>query len=244
MKISIGIVTFNRPACLDVFLKSLNHIDISVEHEVCILDNGSSLPTVDTIEAFRRSYSRGNVQTCYLSHNVGFAAGWNILENLMRGEYRVMMQDDTRFLERTHRADLADVAALMKSSGTIFMSISDCSEVVTSEVRYGIYSDWPHVEHVSLRRTHGDYNAYPRHYQSLRAQGGGFEPDFSERMTAKGVKWARYPKFLADHQRGGHSLMQTLMHEAGKLVSGVELDALWAHPTEAAFQKLGLKVWE
>ncbi len=244
MKLSIGIVTFNRPECLAKLLQSFDRVDISVPHEVYILDNGSTVSAVDVIESFRSQYQRGPVRTCFSGRNVGFAGGWNVLENLMAGEYRLMMQDDTTFLTRNPKVDLGDVIDYMERVKAHVMSISDCSQEPSGAVRYGAYSDWPHLERSDVRQECGDFKAFPRCYSSLRDQGVYPEGDFSSQLVKNGIKVARYPMFLADHQRGGHSLIQTLLHEAGKVVDGDALDKLWAHPTEEAFHRLGLKVWE
>lgn len=239
MLLSIGIVAYNRPDSLNVLLDSLKYVDFPHPNQVCVLDNNSP---GNAVEEVVRSYV--DVSYTRLPVNIGFGGGWNVLESIMEGEYRLMMQDDTCFKKREHPFPFHDVIDLMKKTKALFMSISDCGERHDGSLSKGVYSDWPHVEHRDLRKKIGDFISYPRHFASLYEQGGAFESDMARRMIDAGIDFWSYPRLLADHQRKGASWMQTLMHEMPNHLTKTQREELCKAPTMEKFKELGMKVWE
>lgn len=240
MKVSFGIVTLNRPAVLQNLLTSFNLFDINLEHEVVIFDNGSTGPETNAvIEGFASTYKRGSVKTIFSSHNVGFPAAWNMLEQAMRGEYRVMLQDDTIWHKCTPRVQFEHLINYMEQYNYRIMSI--CSEGESKSAPWlEIYSDWPHIEHISLRRTIGDYQCYPRKFKSLHDQGGAFEAVFNDQLRDAGIKIAIYPRLVATLQRN-ESIYQTLIHKVGNFPIA-DQDKMWDDPS--MLDKLNVERWK
>jgi GT2 family glycosyltransferase len=104
--ISYIIPTRNRHDVLSRTVQALDHLDAH-EHEIIIVDNGSHEPVVNT---------GGRSQVVRLEHNIG-AAARNIAARRARGEWIVMLDDDSHPLDLGHLAAVrragSDVGAIM-----------------------------------------------------------------------------------------------------------------------------------
>lgn len=96
MKISLIIVTYNRPKALSLILKSIEKQTV-LPHEVIIADDGSGKKTAETIQKFKKSFS---VPLLHIRHeDKGFraAAIRNRAIKASSGDYLVFSDGDLFF---------------------------------------------------------------------------------------------------------------------------------------------------
>ncbi len=177
------------------------------------------------------------IKLCTLNTNVGFWAAWNILENLMVGEYRMMMQDDTEFCKFDPPVTVSSLIATMERYKWRIMRLNCTGEEGQTT---NLYSEQPHIEHISLRSLHSDYRCYPRYYPTLIDQSIYPEPEYQHRLSQQSEVIGVYPKIVAFHQNSGNSLIQTLAHETPGGLTRVEQEQLWR---EHEFEKYKMKRW-
>ena len=89
MTLSIIIVSFNARADLERCLRSLADAPPRLDHEIIVVDNGSSDGSVEVARAYR------SVRTIALSRNGGFAAGNNAGIRESRGRLLLLLNSDT-----------------------------------------------------------------------------------------------------------------------------------------------------
>lgn len=92
MKISIVILNWNGAAMLQRFLPSV--LEYSPEAEVVIADNGS---TDDSLDILNREFP--HVRTIVMSHNYGFAEGYNQALRQVDSDIYVLLNSDVRVTE-------------------------------------------------------------------------------------------------------------------------------------------------
>src|SRR5690348_2747530 len=110
MRLSVLVVTFNRPADLLDLLRSIAHqekVDAVLE-EVLILDNGT---TSDYSEAwaFAEAHQELKIRVIRSDENLGATAGKNLLMREARGEVFLFLDDDVVLPSSGDLATLANI---------------------------------------------------------------------------------------------------------------------------------------
>ena len=210
---SIGIVSCGRPEQLAVLLDSLKHIQWDRPTEICYVENWvkNSPACVTVFDEYAKNHPNFSYKRCVLNVNVGFWAAWNILENLMEGDYRIMMQDDTLFYPDTN-TKCSEFIALMKSKGWLYLNLRQSD--FNQNTYYGFYTEQPHVEHRELRIKCGDYECFPRHFPGLVYQGIYVEGKYKQKILSTRIPEGNFPKALAGHQNANKSIIQSLAHDS------------------------------
>jgi GT2 family glycosyltransferase len=110
--VSIVMLTWNQKDLTALCLRSLE-ISTPVPYELIIVDNGSTDGTVDFLKSY--SAGKGNVKVIFNLENAGFARGNNQGIKEARGEYVLLLNNDTvlpgMWLERMLRHFAADGTA-------------------------------------------------------------------------------------------------------------------------------------
>ena len=96
MKISVIIVSWNVRDFLKKCLESVFEFTKNVSFEIIVVDNNSQ---DGTIEMIKQNYHQ--VKLIGLDENVGFAAANNIVIRQANGEYVLLLNPDTAFIENS-----------------------------------------------------------------------------------------------------------------------------------------------
>jgi GT2 family glycosyltransferase/2-polyprenyl-3-methyl-5-hydroxy-6-metoxy-1,4-benzoquinol methylase len=117
--VSIVMLTWNQKGLTEMCLRSLE-ISTKVPYELIVVDNGSTDGTVDFLKSYaaeKVTDKQDNVKLIFNPENVGFARGNNQGLKEARGEYLVLLNNDTvlpnMWLERMLRRFYSDKKAGM-----------------------------------------------------------------------------------------------------------------------------------
>jgi GT2 family glycosyltransferase len=139
MRLSVLVVTFNRPADLLDLLQSIaqqERVEDTVE-EVLILDNGSTADYTDTW-AFIAARPELKIRVIHSKENLGATAGKNLLMREARGEAFLSLDDDTVLSRTDDLSSLSEVfdKALFRESNAGIVQVRvvyhDTKEIQTS----------------------------------------------------------------------------------------------------------------
>ena len=108
MTLSIVIVNFNGRHFLDDCLRSISK-QVPFDHEVIIVDNAS---TDGSVEYLRKAYSQ--VRLIENEENLGFARANNIGANDAKGDFLLLLNNDTILLD-----DLTSAIAILKGDESV-----------------------------------------------------------------------------------------------------------------------------
>lgn len=92
-EVSIIVVTFGNCAFTRLCLESIRVFTSEVEHEVVVVDNGSSDGTLETVE--RLAAQHGRIRLIANRRNLGFAAAINQGARAARGQILCLLNNDT-----------------------------------------------------------------------------------------------------------------------------------------------------
>ncbi len=233
--LTVGIVSCGRIQCLTACLRSFDDVVFDVQTEVILIENKA--PTSSACIALAEAFAEESdlaVRPIVLPHNYGFYAAWNCIATLAHGEWLLMMQDDTYFRPPDGDAKISSVINYAEAQGYLIMNLFGMQDF--------IFTEWPHLEHRSVRRDLiGDYEGYPR-YKDLHADSPTYEETrFGHLVAEKDIPRGTYEYIFAVCQDRANqaSIYQRLLHNSKHLTPAEREDVI----AGLKFDEYAIKQW-
>jgi GT2 family glycosyltransferase len=244
MRLSVLVVTFNRPADLLDLLQSIaqqERVEDTVE-EVLILDNGSTADYTDTW-AFIAARPELKIRVIHSKENLGATAGKNLLMREARGEAFLSLDDDTVLSRTDDLSSLSEVfdKALFRESNAGIVQV----RVVYHDTKEIQTSAYPHKKRVPDSETEPFLTSffvgcatlmkkeaiekagpYPAEFSIYME-----EYDLSYRVIDAGYSIGYDPSVTIEHKESRH----------GRLEDHAKLRRQWVNKTVVAWRYLPLR---